>query len=146
VPVAPPSTVAVIVTGPTYVVVPTLNIAVDTPISASVTRLNDPMAAPVLVLAEYVTSRRGLTVPIERRSVTRIDVLAPDFRSTASGATNTRSGSAGVNWAVVSAVTPSTVAVMRATPLVVPTSVVRATLLPSASAVRARAGRASSGT
>jgi hypothetical protein len=51
-PVAPPSTVAAIVTGPTYPVVPTLNVAVDTELSAGVMRLNDPIVAPVLVVAE----------------------------------------------------------------------------------------------
>jgi hypothetical protein len=44
--------VAVIVTGPTYAVVPALNVAVDTELSAGVMRLKDPIAAPVFVLAE----------------------------------------------------------------------------------------------
>src|SRR6266513_1421783 len=66
-------------------------------------------------------------------SVTRIDVVPPDFSSTASGATNTLSGNAAVNCAVVSAVSPSTVAVIRATPVVVLMTLARAMLLPSAS-------------
>src|SRR5262245_27620270 len=59
--------------------------------------------------------------------------MLADFSSTLSGETNTRSGYAVVNCAVVSALTPSTVAVTRAVPVVVLINVVRATLLPSAS-------------
>ena len=43
------------------------------------------------------------------------------------------SGSAGLNFTVVSAVVPSTVAVIRAVPVIALTRLVRATLLPSAS-------------
>src|SRR5204863_5652878 len=87
----------------------------------------------VPVVAEYDTASRGLTLPTARTSVTRIVVLSPNFSCAASGATNTLLGSDAVNFAVVSAVTPSTVAVMRASPVAVLVRLARAMLLPSAS-------------
>src|SRR5881394_970932 len=105
----------------------------EDPPDASATRLKVPIDAPVFVVALKVTMSGELTLPIVRTTVTRIVVLPPVWRVEASGATNTRSGYAAVNCADVPAVTPSTVAVTRASPTVVLLIVARAVLLPSAS-------------
>jgi hypothetical protein len=114
-------------------VVFTLYVAVATPLSARVTRLNVPNAAPVLVVAENVTWSRGLIAPTDRRSVTRIPLVPPELSVTVSGATNTASGNDEVNCAVVSALVPSTVAVILAVPTTTLVTLARAVLLPSAS-------------
>ena len=119
IPEVPPSIAAVIVMGPTYAVVPRLNVVVDEPPVASPMRLKVPIDAPVAVVAVYVAISGELTVPSVRTSVTRMVVLPPVWSVEASGATNTRSGYAAVNCADVSAMTASTVAVTRAWPTVV---------------------------